>query len=676
MKNFMKYNSDEGIDIMNRKFKDCYIGYDGGLLTIGNSKIVRKIKFAGNIPVNVSLSSGYKVWQGGDVALFNIADFNYSEAEVTFETYVDTFSNHSDEALFAEINYKTSATEIKQIFYIFPEVSAVSSMLYIKGEISQKKAVLNDNNTAIEKDAEKSTDKIIFPEFNVVDSVGINGTHFNLKAVKLMDETDVYNELVTTYDVSVYGRVNEYYDGSIFMLNEYIEDKSLMIVSEGYVSGKKFYGVKDLAVNQGCVSVFGNGRIEPADDFVYAGGATLVFTTENELKREYKRFYSCVYNDNGTYIMSNTWGDRNKDTAVKEDFIKQELDVGHRLGIDILQIDDGWQKGITANSGFASVSAKNKAWGDFYDTDPDFWEVNIEKFPGGFEVIKEYAGEKGIKLGLWFSMDKNNSYERWEKDAENILNLYRKYGATYFKIDGLIISDHKCEENIYNFVRYLEKESDGEINFNFDITANRRFGYFMHKWYSTLFVENRYTDWQNYYPHSTLRNLWSLSDYIPTHKMQFEVLNQLRNDSQYGSSPLRPSMYSIDYIFASVMVSNPLIWMEMSHLDEEQKDRLSSIISVYKSVRDDFVGANVTPIGERPDGTKHTGFKIENGEIEYLILLKEQSDAKEYIYNTEIPGYEILATNCADCTLEVHDKKLKVMNMTKSGYIFLKIVKG
>ena len=156
--------------------------------------------------------------------------------------------------------------------------------------------------------------------------------------------------------------------------------------------------------------------------------------------------------------------------------------------------------------------------------------------------------------------------------------------------------------------------------------------------------------------------------------MQFEVLNQLRNDSLYGSSPLRPALYSIDYIFASVMVSNPLIWMEMSHLSEEQKENLCHIISAYKRERESFVGAFVAPIGERPDGTTHTGFKIEGENASYLVLLKEQSDITEYTYDLDgdISEYEIISTNCPDCIMELKDKKLKVTDMIKSGYIFLK----
>jgi alpha-galactosidase len=225
-------------------------------------------------------------------------------------------------------------------------------------------------------------------------------------------------------------------------------------------------------------------------------------------------------------------------------------------------------------------------------------------------------------------------------------------------------------------VKKLEECSGSEIKLNFDITANRRFGYFLLKQYSTLFVENRYTDWKNYYPHKTLRNLWSLAKFIPAQKFQFEVLNQKRNDNLYGDDILKPSSYPIDYIFASVMISNPLIWMEMSGLDSEQTDQLKNIISVYKNERYNILKGDVIPIGERPDGLSHTGFNIKSDcKHGYLILLKEKSTDNSFIYSVNIEGnpeFEILATNSFGADISYFNGELTVKNMEKSGYIFLK----
>ena len=53
----------------------------------------------------------------------------------------------------------------------------------------------------------------------------------------------------------------------------------------------------------------------------------------------------------------------------------------------------------------------------------------------------------------------------------------------------------------------------GQAVFNLDVTAGRRWGYHYGNEYGNIFLENRYTDWGNYHPHWTLRNLWMLSRY-------------------------------------------------------------------------------------------------------------------------------------------------------------------
>ena len=97
-----------------------------------------------------------------------------------------------------------------------------------------------------------------------------------------------------------------------------------------------------------------------------------------------------------------------------------------------------------------------------------------------------------------------------------------------------------------------------------------------------------------FYPHNTLRNLWQTAKYIPAQKLLFEVLNLRRNADNYLLSdgtpdPLAPQGYSPDYVFASVMAANPLIWCEMQHLTEEDRASLASVIAEYKLRRDDFV---------------------------------------------------------------------------------------
>lgn len=141
----------------------------------------------------------------------------------------------------------------------------------------------------------------------------------------------------------------------------------------------------------------------------------------------------------------------------------------------------------------------------------------------------ELGRELGVEICLWFNPSVQDGYADWEKDAQALVGLYDEYGIRTFKIDGLAIPDKRSESNLRRlFDRVLER-TGGQVVFNLDATAGRRGGYHMFNEYGNIFLENRYTDWQNYYPYWTLRNLWMLSKYVPAEKLQIEFLNKWRN---------------------------------------------------------------------------------------------------------------------------------------------------
>ena len=121
-----------------------------------------------------------------------------------------------------------------------------------------------------------------------------------------------------------------------------------------------------------------------------------------------------------------------------------------------------------------------------------------------------------------------------------------------------------------NIFETVTSRSNGNIAFNVDATTDLRGGYFYLNEYGNIFLENRYTDWGNYYPHWTLRNLWQLSEFVPPEKLQIEFLNNTRNLHKYDEEdPLRPSAVPFEYVFAVTMAAQPLAWMEASGLPEE-----------------------------------------------------------------------------------------------------------
>ena len=104
-----------------------------------------------------------------------------------------------------------------------------------------------------------------------------------------------------------------------------------------------------------------------------------------------------------------------------------------KLGITHFQIDDGWQVGKSPNSAVAKGSFRN-----IWDNE-DYWTPDPVKYPHGLTPIVEKGKELGIEISLWFNPSVQNDFADWEKDAETLIGLYRKYGIRVFKIDGLTI---------------------------------------------------------------------------------------------------------------------------------------------------------------------------------------------------------------------------------------------
>ena len=315
---------------------------------------------------------------------------------------------------------------------------------------------------------------------------------------------------------------------------------------------------------------------------------------------------------------------------MNERFCLAEVRKAAHLGITHFQIDDGWQVGKSPNSAVAKGSFKN-IWDN-----PDYWKPDPEKYPRGLHPVVELGRELGVEICLWFNPSVQDGYADWEKDAQALVGLYDEYGIRTFKIDGLAIPDKRSESNLRRlFDRVLER-TGGQVVFNLDATAGRRGGYHMFNEYGNIFLENRYTDWQNYYPYWTLRNLWMLSKYVPAEKLQIEFLNKWRNTEKYAGDPFAPANYSFEYLFATTMAGQPLAWMEASGLPEEALG-IGTLIEHYKEVQHDFHRGVILPVGDEPSGRSWTGFQSVDGERGYLIFFREQNPDRKARIETWLP---------------------------------------
>jgi len=541
----------------------------------------------------------------------------------------------------------------------------------IKADIGKEQEF--DGVEALYKSDESDT--AVFDD--ICDVFSLPKAHLKAKSVRLFDKTDRNDTLVKEDEQLIYSRQNYACEGNILILSDYISGVSLMVIKDAptHLSSVGGCGV-DFYIRSGLLSVVGTGFDGSIENGASLYGSIAGIGKTEDIEMLYKRYDNeTALGDKNrrTFVMSNTWGDRSRDASLCEEFMLREIDIAHKLGVDIVQIDDGWQQGVSANS----IRGAG-AWSGYYDMDESFWAVNTERFPNGLKPLIDRANEYGIELGLWFGPDSSNDFANYKKDVRSILSLYRQYGIRHFKLDSVNFTKKLGEENFIALMKAVQEETKNDVVFNLDVTAQNRLGYVHEKNHGTIFVENRYTDWGNYYPHNTLKNLWMLSRYIPSRRLLFEVLNNKRNGDKYEGDPLAPINYTIDYEFASVMLSNPLIWMEMSGLESGDADALSKISKVYRIHRDALWDADIKPIGSCPDGTSFAGFEAicKDGSV-YVLLLREKSGMGEYEYHLskDVSGLNmsLLISNDENAQVSPIGKRI-VFNCGKDfSYLFAKL---
>ncbi len=136
------------------------------------------------------------------------------------------------------------------------------------------------------------------------------------------------------------------------------------------------------------------------------------------------------------YIQANTWGsDRNRD-ASKEDNILVELDVQKELGVDIQQIDDGWQN-------------NNKDW-----------ELREDWYPEGWSRVRAKAADVGVKLGLWGAA--------MPIQLEDLKRTYDEGGFVSYKLDFASLGNHKNLDELMAKIRSFIEYTDHKVRVTWD----------------------------------------------------------------------------------------------------------------------------------------------------------------------------------------------------------------
>ncbi len=553
---------------------------------------------------------------------------------VSVSAFHGKFSAVEEPSLVIELEASGARVSLKYCFQIFPGSSAIVARLSVSGEAAlppTNASTVHAGPTGVEVTASEHEGEV---ELDALENFRLSLLHLRLIQIELKDQTDVHNELVFEHEWLLQtNEVNLKLSGNLFFLEDTLRGCGLIFLKQAPLPHarpiRSEYDFSMTGNDHHCVfhCVFYGHGMSPAEGqgdafavIAYQGGRSGRIAALQNYQRQVRAY---VPARDGLFL-SNTWGDRSRDARINENFMIREVEAGARLGVDVVQIDDGWQRGRTANS-----ADPGGVWNGFWAADANFWEPNLERFPQGLEGVIARAKEKGMQFGLWFAPDSSHDFANWDRDAGKIIEIHRTYGVCYIKIDGVKAHSRSGMGNLDRFFEKVLSETEGRVVFDLDVTAEIRPGYFGNLHCGPIFVENRYTDWHRYWPHHTLRNLWKLAQYVDPLRLRMEFLNNARQAHVYGNDPLAPAAYRPDYLFATTLFSNPLGWFETSNLPASYLEQVAPLVQIWKQHRERIFRGRIIPVGAPPDGTAWTGFVSIEEHAGILLVFRELNPIEE-----------------------------------------------
>jgi len=656
----------------------CYAMWGDSELTVGNTLIERKWAIKEGLLTAVSFKDKVSDTEwlrgaGRQPAPYPGGNLANEERALTFTSQTGKLSPVEEDSLVVKLTASGKADTFSYQFQIFPESASVT-VEFMSGNPTTGEEEGEDGSEEGGPDgleqAKPAKPKRGQP-MQALEDMLLSPLHLRYTQVELMDQTDHHDELVFERG---WLPLNDNFEVpcNVFYVEDTLTERGLVFLKLAPLPhARPVKSPWDIKVAGAGRRITFAGQGYPWTVISYSGGKYGRIAAMQDYQRCLRKYEPTR---DGMFL-SNTWGDRSRDSRVNVEFLLKEVEAGARLGVDVVQVDDGWQAGKTGNSAFGKG-----AWGNFRSANPDFWKPHPERFPDGLKPLVDAAREKGMKFGLWFGPDAENDMENWEKDAEVLLGAFDKEGVEYVKIDAVEMKSPTAEANLHKFYNKVLNETDGRVVFDADATAGLRPGYYGTNNVGPIFLENRYTDWKNYWPHHTLRNLWTLTPHVDPVRLRMEFLNNARNADKYQGDPLAPAAYPPDTLFATVMFASPLGWFETSNLPESYFETIPPLVEAWKKEREAIFSGHIIPIGEAPDGNVWTGISsiAKDRKSARVVVFRELN--KEADWTTKIP---LLDAEDAEVTVlggkgtaSYENGILKTEIPETLQYLFLRITRG
>lgn len=506
----------------------------------------------------------------------------------------------------ADINYPASNIRLQFIIWVYPDSPGIRTQLSVKGD---------KEYTPVDSVEDKTFS---------VDFVPTDWDEYTCRAVGYYNCTDARNSFEEEIiKEEIYTDFAPDYVKNDWASILSIEDKQegLILIKEshkcvnnsGHDTGEFIYNDKGIIVT--------GAGLRPHEILIerfrpcWATWCILYDGEEDERELAIKVFDRMRYPvdpKKDLYIMANTWGSTPSpaegENAACEKNILREIKSQSELGIDVQQIDDGWQ------------NPPGLRW--YYTKQ---WRPNPERYPFGWKRIVEEAKVRGVKLGLWVAsaMGMREGYPGRPANIEELKQNLDEGGFCYFKFDFAYLDSYQKIEEMMNRVKELIEYSGYNVRVNWDVTNNwPRVGYFYGREYGNIYLENRKPQGNNVYkPALVLQDAWNISKYINLNKFQVPVQNIERVDREVSNA----YEYNHSYCVGITLMGSPIFFQETHLYNEEARKEIASLLAIYKKYRKEIFTGYVFPIGDKPNDSSWTGFQchIPDKGTGYIILFRE-----------------------------------------------------
>ncbi len=322
--------------------------------------------------------------------------------------------------------------------------------------------------------------------------------------------------------------------------------------------------------------------------------------------KQFDRARYPAFPERDLFILSNTWGPADPDGArfTEKDNLMREIPALARIGVEVLQIDDGWQKGEGRYS-----EAKGF----------------VPKYENGWKDIKAEADKYGIRFGLWVTA-KLSTAEELNKNVDEL-------GFISWKVDFDQLNNRADYED--RIRKYRDVMKHGWMKTQFSLCPeydDPRYGWYYCKEYGSIYFQNIQESLPAHLtmvPYQVLRQHWLMSRYFNSNKLQVMLQNPKRANPERSDGP----EHSHAYCFAMGVPFIPCFFQSAQNLDADGREEIKKFISVYKENRKEIFNCYTFPIGDKPDNESWSGFQMINskeGGSGYILLFRELHNSQSH----------------------------------------------